>query len=184
MIDLMTNDSEALNLAFLEKPVKKPPPPPLPPPVHNRRPGLDARIYFYWRNVLTMMMVKGVLRVVGHLAAAAGRWSIDQLWRGYQLAKWRVSRRVSVAVFKARQEACDRCEALVKVWSKRYCGACNCPHWRYSELTMKNQRQGHNCPMGLHNGSYRTTSGCPGCGGGNKNGQHKAPEAQEKDDGC
>lgn len=180
MIDVKENESEVLNLAFLAKPVKKPPPPPLPPPVANRRPGLDARIYFYWRNVLTMMMVKGVLRVVGHLAAAAGRWEIDQLWRSYQVTKWRVSRRVSVEALAKRLKACEACEGLIKVGFRRFCAPCGCPQWRWSNLLVKNQRQAHNCPWGLHDGSYKTKGGCSSCGGGRRNGQHRAPEAQEK----
>ena len=176
--DELINESPVIGQAFSA------PPPPQPeivvlPPVVPGKPGWDAKVYHFIRNLLTMMVIKGVWRVVGHLSVKIVRWVFDWSWRGYQLVRWRLSRRVGVDAFAKRQQACSSCNESVQVGFKRYCRACNCPRWRCSELTIKNQRVGHNCPLGLHDGSYRTSGGCSTCGGGPKtNGKQTAPQAR------
>ena len=177
MIDILKNDSPAIERSFHAPP---PPQPEKPDPVTPGKPGWDMRAHRYARSVLTAMIVKGVLRVIGHQLATFIRWMFDQVWRLYLVSKWRLSRRVTIEVLTKRLKACEGCEGVEKIGFKRFCRPCGCPNWRWSNLLVKNQRRAHNCPWGKHDGSWKTKGGCSSCGGGgNKNGKHKAPVAQE-----
>lgn len=100
-------------------------------------------------------------------------------WKVASFAFWAASKPASRALQDERNRMCDECEAIeVTPHGLRYCGGCGCPRTKWSELTMKNSRQGHNCPRGTHRGSRVI-----GMGGGCKNcGKKKTAEAKPSND--
>ena len=94
-------------------------------------------------------------------------------WKGYTLAKWTVSRKVSELVYSRRMQACKTCEGMtLRDDGAMFCGPCNCPKWRWSNMAVKNTKKAHNCPLGIQDGSFavmavnqKTKGGCKGgCG--------------------
>jgi hypothetical protein len=123
----------------------------------------------------------GLFRSISYWVAMWMIWAIETARRALPVIRWRLSPRVDLETLAARNTACETCEAAETVQvdgdTKRYCRACGCPKWKWSELTVKNQRQAHNCPLGRHAGSVATVKwdaakkqpvgGCAGCGGSN-----------------
>ncbi len=104
-------------------------------------------------------------------------WGTMWIWRAMTFLFWRLSRKTSEELRSVRDKHCDNCDSLETTEDgRRYCGSCGCPRTVYSELSTKNGREGHNCPLGIHPGSVRlarTPCSGSGCGGNRK----KSPAA-------
>ena len=107
----------------------------------------------------------GFLRAISMTLAMIAMLAVERLWRVRLFFLWLMSPRVDDATFRAREGVCDGCEKLQRSNGARYCGACGCPKWRFSELSRKNRRLGHNCPLGKHPGSVVLPPGMGGCSG-------------------
>lgn len=134
------------------KPVRKPGPP-------------CGGVYRHIFGALTSVRVRGLLRtgwIYGNrfLRAISFRaagyvlvvWKLA--WMAWGFVCWRLSKLISEAAYKIRDDICRKCKRQVVVLDgrytdheSRYCGSCGCTHNRWSELTVKNTRQGHICPL-------------------------------------
>lgn len=87
------------------------------------------------------------------------------IWKARAFVFWRMSPVASPELQESRNGSCDKCKVLDKRKDgRRFCKACACPPTKWSELTTKNGREGHNCPLGIHPGSLRL--GATPCSGG------------------
>jgi len=135
----------------------------------------------YCTRVQTQGLVRTLLHTadvhIGRLLTWPILWILTFTWKGMLVFYWRISPKVPAEVYAKRQCICEGCPHVEIDGNDRYCGKCTCPHTRWSELSTKNQREDHNCPMGLHPGSVLVDmerplerepgkpSGCKGCGG-------------------
>lgn len=104
-------------------------------------------------------------------------------WKARLVWYWRWSPSVSEDEYVARDAVCMSCERQklkpppVGFWGRafawlfpggRFCQQCGCSDNRWAELTVKNTREGHFCPMHKHPGQppmpAMKSAGCKGCG--------------------
>lgn len=139
--------------------------------------GERAFEYVYSRcdDVYRLGLIRAITRQLAGWAMVA--WATA--WRARKVWYWRWSPLVTAERYAERNVTCEACERQNVVRDgrygdrpSRYCKSCGCPASRWSELTVKNTREGHLCPRGLHEGSElpETTGGggCKGCGGNGK----------------
>ena len=139
-------------------------------PVHNitpvRKPGPRGEgVYRYLFGVLASVRTKGLLRTIPvyvnrFLRAVSFRITgyalivLKLAWMGWGFVSWRSSSLISEKRQRERKSICGACERQQVVWDgryktreSRYCGSCGCTHNRWSELTVKNTRERHICPL-------------------------------------
>lgn len=118
---------------------------------------------------------EGFVKTSSKWTASIWRWAIGLAWKARLVLHWRMSRRVDLQTFVDRETACADCDHAEDTESGKYCKACGCAKWKWSELSVKNTREAHNCPLGRHAGSIATkkvgpdgkiVGGCVGCGQG------------------
>ncbi len=121
---------------------------------------------FEWcYHILSQIRTHGLLRAISGQVAGWVMVGLAYTWKARLVIHWRLSPRMSPAKYATREAVCNACETQeVADDGKRYCGSCSCKRWKWSELSMKNSREGHSCPLGKHEGSKQKT-GCSSCGG-------------------
>ena len=137
-------------------------------------PGTNGFIFVV--QFLGLWANRGLVYATSNTVAGLGLWFTMWAWRVTTFGFWLLSRPASVELKAARERKCDACPSLEKTKDgKRFCGSCSCPRTKYSELTTKNGREGHNCPLGLHPGSVKL-SNRPCSGGGCKKKKKVEPD--------
>ena len=124
-------------------------------------------IYIWLTSYLGFAASNGWIRATGKVLAFVLMAIVTACWKAHSFLHWATSKKASTALQQERNSQCDECKLLeVLDDGRRFCGGCGCPKSKWSELTTKNSRQGHNCPMGTHRGSRRLgrIPGCKGCG--------------------
>lgn len=131
------------------------------------------RTYRFLLRLFATIQHVGLLRSISLWAMEGLRYIVEQAWKARLVAHWRLSPPIDEAEYDERETICRSCPHEVRVLDVRkpdglgrYCGACGCRKWKWSELRTKNKRRGHNCPEGKHRGSKATAGGCKNCGGG------------------
>ncbi len=120
--------------------------------------------------LLSSWQSMGFIRTASKMLAALVMFVFTWAWNARLFLFWFFSPRVSDFDFEIRQGICNNCDKLTREEDgTRWCGACGCPKWKYSELTIKNEYAGHNCPLGKHPGSValpviNQSGGCTNCG--------------------
>ena len=144
------------------------------------------RLYFWGLQWASELRMDGFIVTLRHHGFDWLLWFMGMGWQFRRLMHWRLSKNLSPHIVELRNAICAECPQLAIVGDKRYCKACGCPKWKWSELSVKNTREGHNCPLGKHPGSVATmrvdekgniVGGCKGCGGKqNGNGTMAVPD--------
>ena len=163
----------------------------------RRRLIRGARCAAWFELLWFRLEEKGFWAAIAFCSARTARWLSRWAWNGRLVWYWRLSRRIAPADIEERNTICRSCPSwsaapgrslIGRTWSRflrrlaiprklhvtacedGYCNSCGCPKWTWARLTIKNQRWGHDCPLGKHPGSTpreeRAKVGCPGCGGG------------------
>lgn len=124
-------------------------------------------LYLFATSYFGQVAANGFIRTTVKTFALFVMGAIVWCWRAHTFVHWLVSRKASTTLQQERNAQCDDCEVLETMDDgRRFCKGCGCPKTKWSELTTKNGRQGHNCPMGTHRGSRQIgrVPGCKGCG--------------------
>jgi hypothetical protein len=125
---------------------------------------LGEGVYQWFMRLFGMIQQVGLLRTLSGLVAQLFIATFRYAWKARLVMHWRLSPQVTQEVYTARQAVCATCDSLEKEDGGSYCKSCGCRHWAWSELSVKNTREGHRCPLGKHEGSKKR-GGCSGCGG-------------------
>lgn len=138
------------------------------------KPPRGAGIHRVMQMLLLSWQSQGLIATFSKIIAAMFMALLAGLWNVRLFAFWFFSKRVSDIEYRDRMSDCGGCDSMtIDADGKKWCGSCGCPHWRYSELTVKNRYAGHNCPRGIHVGSIplpviaqpeKSNGGCAGCG--------------------
>lgn len=110
---------------------------------------LGVGLYFRWFRFLNSCNTIGVIRATSSVCVRTAMVGSALAWKGYLFIRWATSRKVSPEVHRDRDAICSTCDAN----DGGYCKDCGCPKWHFSKLQIKNSRERHNCPRGLHPGS-------------------------------
>lgn len=68
------------------------------------------------------------------------------LWKVFNAARVLASPIVDGATKAQRDARCNECKFVVRDGTKRYCGCCGCPQWRFADLDVKNSHSAWSCP--------------------------------------
>lgn len=140
----------------------------------NQKPLRGVRSFSLMGQALVAVQKQGLCRSLSYLAADGGIRALRFAWKARLVWYWRWSPIVPNDEYDARDAACMSCERQKVTGNGRFCQQCGCADWRWSELTVKNTRKGHFCPLGKHPGQISVPAhagGCKGCSGRKTNGQ-------------
>lgn len=147
-------------------------------------------------HVLVTIQKQGLFKALSYFVAGWLLWALNLAWKARRVWYWAWSPRVPEDELVARNAACATCERRkIKAppsgffrWSVlgfdlfpggAFCAECGCWDWFLALLRIKNTREGHVCPLGLHPGQkpmpQRKAGGCQGCGGSKRTNNVRGP---------
>ncbi len=165
-----------------------------PPPRSMQLRG--TKLFSLLGHILVTAQKQGFFRAMSYFAAGGLLWALNLAWKARRVWHWAWSPRVSEEELIARSAACNTCERRkIKAppsgffrWSVlgfdlfpggAFCATCGCWDWFLALLRIKNTREGHVCPLGLHPGQepmpQHKAGGCKGCGGTKKTNGARVP---------